>query len=187
MMKKTLFMSTVLIALILLTTSVFAANSTLADTIYSKGKDYGVEESDRVQMERYFINHPTTEDENKYILGKADEVLAILDAAKTKDVRDLSQADRDKVQALVQDAANHIGLSINNVKIDSKGTITFNVVKNSSGKVITVVHKKLNKSDSSSNSGKKFANTGSDATLAIISLGVVAVSIVIATRLRKNA
>lgn len=120
-MKKILVMTMLVVMMIIVaTTTVFAAGN-LADQIYSMGKTYGVTAEHKVEMERYFNQHPATEEQENYVISKAKEAIAVMESAGVKDVTKLSEADLKKVQNLVKDAANKLGLKIefssNGVKI----------------------------------------------------------------------
>ena len=178
-MKKTIFVSVIFVMLIMIATTTFAATSKLADTIYSKGSAYGVTEYHRKQMNQYFTNNPVTEEQESFVLTKADECIAIMDKAGVKDVTKLSDEDLKTVQGKVQEAATKIGLTVtfegNYVRVWKNGNLVAELlVKSSSnGKATT--------------STTKFVYTGSNSTLGIASVVVILVSLAGVAKLRKNA
>ena len=91
-MKKLLTISILAVMLILATvTGVNATtNDNLADTLYNMAAPYGAKESDKVKIERYLADYPVTEDEANAIVAKAEEAVAILEAAGVTNYKDLS-------------------------------------------------------------------------------------------------
>lgn len=142
MKKRLIIPMLVVMFLLIATTAVFAAQN-LADKIYEMGVPYGVTESHRMEMDRYFTNNPVTKAQEDYIIGKANEVISIMKSANTNDVTKLSEKDKKRAQALITDAANHIGLTVsftdNGINIigkDGKSVVKISV-KSNSAEVVT--------------------------------------------------
>ena len=171
-MKKSIVLTAIVALVMLMSTTVFASAS-LADKIYEKGKAYGVTEEFRNRMEKYFSSNEVTEEQETFVLGKADECIKIMDEAGVKDVTKLSTGDVNKIKTLVQEAATKLGLTVT-FHSDNKG---FTVSKN--GKTIDVFLL------SSSN---KLVYTGSNTlSVVMVSLSAMAVAVFAVAKLRKNA
>lgn len=177
-MKKTFIISLVFVMVLMFATTTFAATSSLAEAIYSKGSAYGVTASHKKQMEEYFTNNPVTAEQESYILAKADECIAIMDKAGVKDVTKLSESDLNAVKTKVQEAASKIGLTVT-----YSGT-SFFVSKN--GKTVGEYLVKSG-ATTATTSSKKFVYTGSNSTLGIASTAIILVALAGVVKLRKNA
>ena len=174
-MKKMLVIPMIALMLIMVATSVFATAESLAEKIYAKGSAYGVTVEHKNQMDRYFTNNPVTDEQENYVLTKADECIAIMDNAGVKDVTKLSETDLNSVKSKVQDAAKAIGLSVtfegNYVKIWKNGKLVAQLLFNSNGKITST---------------SKFVYTGAN-TLVVATIGVAFVAVVAVAKARKNA
>lgn len=178
-MKRTIIVSVIFVMLVMFATTTFAATSTLAETIYSKGSAYGVTEYHKKQMNEYFTNNPVTAEQESFVLTKADECIAIMDKAGVKDVTKLSEGDLKSVQSKVQEAATKIGLTVtyegSYVKVWKNGNLVAELlVKSSSNGTATT-------------STQKFVYTGSNATLGMASAIVILISLAGVVKLRRNA
>ena len=113
-MKKLLTISILAVMLILATvTGVNATtNDNLADTLYNMAAPYGARESDKVKIERYLADYPVTEDEANAIVAKAEEAVAILEAAGVTNYKDLSKADKDRIKQIANEAASIIDVTL---------------------------------------------------------------------------
>ena len=113
-MKKLLTISILAVMLILATvTGVNATtNDNLADTLYNMAAPYGAKESDKVKIERYLADYPVTEDEANAIVAKAEEAVAILEAAGVTNYKDLSKADKDRIRQIANEAASIIDVTL---------------------------------------------------------------------------
>lgn len=178
-MKKMLILPMIMLMMVMVATTAFAATSTVADKLYSKGASYGVTADHKKQMDEYFTNNPTTAEEEAYILAKADECIAIMDKAGVKDVTKLSESDLNAVKAKVQDAAKKIGLTVT-----YQGT-SFKVSKN--GKAVGEYVVKSASTGTTTTSTKKFVYTGSNSTYAFVSVAIAVVALGAVVKLRKNA
>lgn len=190
-MKKILVMTMLVVMMIIIaTTTVFAAGN-IADQIYSMGKTYGVTAEHKVEIERYFNEHPATEEQENYIIAKAKEAIAVMESAGVKDVTKLSEADLKKVQDIAKDAANKIGLKLeftsNGVKIEGAGGKTIKELT-----FIPSTDKKTSSTKSSTtiSSKGKYVYTGANYTSVAFTVASI-VAMVIAgsavVKLRKNA
>lgn len=178
-MKKTFIISLVFVMFIMFATTTFAATSSLAETIYSKGSAYGVTTYHKKQMEEYFTNNPVTAEQESFVLEKADECIAIMDKAGVKDVTKLSESDLKSVQSKVQEAATKIGLTVtyegNYVKIWKNGRLVAELLVKSSS------------NGSATATTNKFVYTGSNSALGIASTAIVLIALAGVVKLRKNA
>ena len=113
-MKKLLTISILAVMLVLLeVTGVNATtNDNLAETLYNMGSKYGMTTSDRVKIERYLADYPVTEDEANAIVAKAEEAVAILEAAGVTNYKDLSKADKDRIKQIANEAASIIDVTL---------------------------------------------------------------------------
>ncbi len=180
-MKKMLVIPMIILMIVMFATTTFAASSTLADKIYTKGSAYGVTESHKKQMAEYFTNNPVTAEQENYILTKADECIAIMNKAGIKDVTKLSESDLNNVKGKVQDAASKIGLTVS-----FTGT-SFIISKN--GKTVGEYLVKSGTTTTktpTATSTKKFVYTGSNYGLGIGSMALAIVAIAGVVKLRKN-
>ena len=171
-MKKSIVLTALVALVIMMSTTVFASTN-LGEQIYQKGKAYGVTEEFRNRMVKYFNNNEVTEEQESFVLGKADECIKIMDAAGLKDVTKLSTEDVNKIKTLVQEAATKIGLTVT-FHSDNKG---FTVYKN--GKMIDVFLY--------SNSNKLVYTGSNTLSVVMVSLSAVAVAAFAVAKLRKNA
>lgn len=191
-MKKILVMTMlVIMMLIIATTTVFAAGN-LADQIYSMGKSYGVTTEHKVEMERYFNEHPVTEEQENYVIAKAKEAIAVMESAGVKDVTKLSEADLKKVQNIVKDAANKIGVKL-------EFTSTGVKIQGANGKTIKALefqpstsnasNASSTKSSTTISSKGKYVYTGANSSIAFTVASIVTLVIAgsVVVKLRKNA
>ncbi len=176
-MKKVLMFSIMFVMLVAFAIPTFAATTSIAEKIYSKGSAYGVTAGHKKQMDEYFTNNPITAEQEDFVLSKADECIAIMDKAGVKDVTKLSENDLNSVKLKVQEAATKIGLTVtfsgNSFLISKNGkSIGEYLVKSSSTTATT--------------SANKFVYTGSNSVLGIASVLTAFVAIALVVKLRKN-
>ena len=114
-MKK-IVTSIVMLAIMLtmvLGTSVNAATTEeLVDKIYSMGQEYGLTSSDKVRLERFLADNPVTEAEADSLIAKAEEAVAVMENAGATSVKELSQAEKAKLQGIAKEAASIVGVNL---------------------------------------------------------------------------
>ena len=97
-MKKSLLIS-ILTAVIVMACATLvnaATTATLADELYAKGKKYGMTSADKVKVERYLSENTVTDEQANAIVAKADEAIAVMEAAGTTDYSKLTDAQKDQ-------------------------------------------------------------------------------------------
>ena len=155
-MKKTLL--TIVLAVVMIATSaiyVDASSNTLSNDLYSKLSAYGMTSADKVKIDRYLADNPTTDEQANAILAKADEAVAIMQASgKTNE-------DKNKIKAIAQEAGSVIGLTVS-FKADG-----VEIYKGS--KLIEKI----------TTTGSKLAYTGNTVNFVIIGSSVVAMALVL--------
>ncbi len=128
-MKKLLGISLLCVMLlIVLATGVNAATTeTLADELYAKGVKYGLTSADKVRIERYLSENPVTNEEADKILAKADEAVAVMEAAKETNYAKLTTAKKDELKAIATEAAKIIDATlvfkVNSVEVYKNGKL----------------------------------------------------------------
>lgn len=113
-MKKVLTIAILFVMVALMATTVVNATTSanLAEELYNLGSKYGMTSADKVKIERYLADNPVTESEANQIMNKAREATKIMDEAGVTDITKLSQADKNKILSIANEAAGVIGLSI---------------------------------------------------------------------------
>ena len=106
-MKKILVMMSIIIAVMLIgAMNVNAAtNAELVNKVYSIGSKYGLTSADKVKIERYLADNPVTEAEADTLISKAEEIDSIMESAGVTDPTKLTQADKDRIQSIANEAA----------------------------------------------------------------------------------
>ena len=172
-MKKLLVISLLCVMLlIVLATGVKAATTeTLADELYAKGAKYGLTSADKVRIERYLSENPVTNEEADKILAKADEAVAVMEAAKETNYAKLTTAKKDELKAIATEAAKIIDATLV-FKVDS-----VEVYKN--GKLIETV----------TETNGKLAYTGNNITniLVVSVLAIIALATTVVAKRTVNA
>lgn len=188
-MKKTLVIPMLVVMFVLMAATTVFASGNLADEIYTLGQPYGVTSAHKVELERYFSNHPVTADQESYVMSKAREAVSIMDKAGVKDVTKLSESDLKQVQALVKSAATKIGVSVEFTKDgvvingkDGKSVATLKVTPSTEKTSTTTTIS----TPATTTSTKKYVYTGANYTVAA-SVAVALVAVVAVAKLRKNA
>ena len=139
-MKKTLLITILTIAVLMLTVGgVYASSSTLGDDLYAKLSVYGMTSGDKVRVERFVKENNVTDEQASSILAKADEAVAIMKAANVTDVKELSKSDLEKVEKIAQEAASVVGATVtyknNTAEVYKDGKLVATVV-HSNGKLV---------------------------------------------------
>ena len=148
-MKKILTSLIVMLTIILTIGSVKATKETLAEELYTKFKEYGATEAEKVKVERYLSENEITDEQAKEILSKADEIIEVIKAENVKDVTKLSKEAKNKIKKIAQEAANIIELKLvfykNKVEIySSKGKLIEVITISNAGKLAYTGNNKLN-------------------------------------------
>ena len=172
-MKKSLLIS-ILTAVIVMAcaTSVNAATTaTLADELYAKGKKYGMTSADKVKVERYLSENTVTDEQANAIVAKADEAIAVMEAAGTTDYRKLTDAQKDQVKSIANSAADIIDVKL----VFKKNTVE---IYNNAGKLIETI----------GNNNGKLAYTGNNVNVVLTTsvIAVIALAITVATKRISN-
>ena len=169
-MKKILVMMSIIIAVMLIgAMNVNAAtNAELVNKVYSIGSKYGLTSADKVKIERYLADNPVTEAEADTLISKAEEIDSIMESAGVTDPTKLTQADKDRIQSIANEAAAILDVSL----VVKNGTVE--VYKD--GKLI----------ESASVNNGKLTYTGSSNYVILGSLAVAIVALVIVCVMRKR-
>ena len=140
-MKNKVIVS-ILLFVILLSIGVLSNAATaydISNQLYAKGAKYGLRESDRVKIERYFAEYPATDAEVNKILAKADEIVAFMEEVGAKNYMDLTAEQKNKVKSLAQEAADIVGVTLvfktSSVEIYKNGKL-IETVTNNNGKLV---------------------------------------------------
>ena len=130
-MKKLLMIMSIIITVMLIgAINVKAASNTeLINTVYNIGSKYGLTSADKVKIERYLADNPVTEQEADSLISKAEEIDAIMKEAGVTDPTKLSQADKDRIQSIANEAASVLKVSLviknGNVEIYKDGKLAY--------------------------------------------------------------
>lgn len=112
-MKKVVSLLILFVVAISLTTVVSATTaSELADELYSMGEPYGVPESWKVKIERYVADNEVTDEQAEQIMAKAEEALQVLKDAGVNNYDELTDAQKNKVKSIANEAADILGLTL---------------------------------------------------------------------------
>lgn len=140
-MKKLLTISILAVMLVLLAvTGVNATtNDNLAETLYNMGSKYGMTTSDRVKIERYLADYPVTEDKANAIVAKAEEAVAVMEAAGVTDYKELTTEQKNELKSIANEAASIIGVTLvfrtGAVDVYKDGTLIETATLSNSGKL----------------------------------------------------
>lgn len=170
-MKKTFITISIIIAVILLgTINVNAASNTeLINKVYKIGSQYGLTSADKVKIERYLADNPVTEEEADTLISKAEEIDAIMKKAGVTDPTKLSQADKDKILSIANEASSILKVSL--------------VIKN--GNIEVYKDGKLIESRSVDNGKLAYTGNNSYVIFGILAVAIVALVIVCIMKKRK--
>ena len=168
-MKKSLLIS-ILTAVIVMACATLvnaATTATLADELYAKGKKYGMTSADKVKVERYLSENTVTDEQANAIVAKADEAIAVMEAAGTTDYSKLTDAQKDQVKSIANSAADIIDVKL----VFKKNTVE---IYNNAGKLIETI----------GNNNGKLAYTGNNVNVGLTTsvIAVIALAITVATK-----
>ena len=168
-MKKSLLIS-ILTAVIVMACATLlnaATTATLADELYAKGKKYGMTSADKVKVERYLSENTVTDEQANAIVAKADEAIAVMEAAGTTDYSKLTDAQKDQVKSIANSAADIIDVKL----VFKKNTVE---IYNNAGKLIETI----------GNNNGKLAYTGNNVNVVLTTsvIAVIALAITVATK-----
>lgn len=168
-MKKSLLISifTAVIVMACATLVNAATTATLADELYAKGKKYGMTSADKVKVERYLSENTVTDEQANAIVAKADEAIAVMEAAGTTDYSKLTDAQKDQVKSIANSAADIIDVKL----VFKKNTVE---IYNNAGKLIETI----------GNNNGKLAYTGNNVNVVLTTsvIAVIALAITVATK-----
>ena len=172
-MKKSLLIS-ILTAVIVMAYATFAnaaTTATLADELYSKGSKYGMTSADKVKIERYLSENTVTDEQANAIVAKADEAIAVMEAAGTTDYSKLTDAQKDKLKSIANSAAAIIDVKL----VFKKNTVE---IYDNAGKLIETIGQ---------NNGK-LAYTGNNVNVVLTTsvIAIIALAITVATKRNSN-
>ena len=172
-MKKSLLIS-ILPAVIVMACATLvnaATTATLADELYAKGKKYGMTSADKVKVERYLSENTVTDEQANAIVAKADEAIAVMEAAGTTDYSKLTDAQKDQVKSIANSAADIIDVKL----VFKKNTVE---IYNNAGKLIETI----------GNNNGKLAYTGNNVNVVLTTsvIAVIALAITVATKRISN-
>lgn len=172
-MKKSLVIS-ILTAVIVMACATLvnaATTATLADELYSKGSKYGMTSADKVKIERYLSENTVTDEQANAIVAKADEAIAVMEAAGTTDYSKLTDAQKDKLKSIANSAASIIDVKL----VFKKNTVE---IYDNAGKLIETIGQ---------NNGK-LAYTGNNVNVVLTTsvIAIIALAITVATKRNSN-
>ncbi len=172
-MKKSLLIS-ILTAVIVMAYATFAnaaTTATLADELYSKGSKYGMTSADKVKIERYLSENTVTDEQANAIVAKADEAIAVMEAAGTTDYSKLTDVQKDKLKSIANSAAAIIDVKL----VFKKNTVE---IYDNAGKLIETIGQ---------NNGK-LAYTGNNVNVVLTTsvIAIIALAITVATKRNSN-
>ena len=168
-MKKSLLISILTAVIVMACATLVNATTTatLADELYAKGKKYGMTSADKVKVERYLSENTVTDEQANAIVAKADEAIAIMEAAGTTDYSKLTDAQKDQVKSIANSAADIIDVKL----VFKKYTVE---IYNNAGKLIETI----------GNNNGKLAYTGNNVNVVLTTsvIAVIALAITVATK-----
>lgn len=172
-MKKSLLIS-ILTAVIVMACATLvnaATTATLADELYAKGKKYGMTSADKVKVERYLSENTVTDEQANAIVAKADEAIAVMEAAGTTDYSKLTDAQKEQLKSIANSAADIIDVKL----VFKKNTVE---IYNNAGKLIETI----------GNNNGKLAYTGNNVNVVLTTsvIAVIALAITVATKRISN-
>ena len=117
-MKKTIIMTLVLIAILLCSVSTVHATTTdkliqyASKTFTIAGEQVKVSDADLVKIKRYLGEYPVTEDVADKIIAKAEEAIAFMNAEGVSNPAKLSKAKKQQLLSIAQEAAELAGATL---------------------------------------------------------------------------
>ena len=168
-MKKSLIIS-ILVAIIVMASATIvkaATSSTLAEELYTKGQKYGMTSADKVKVERYLSENPVTDEQANTLVAKADEAIAIMEQAGTKDYNKLTTAQKEQLKSIANSAASIVDVKL----VFKKGSVE---IYDNTGKLIETVGQ---------NNGK-LAYTGNNVNVVLTTsvIAIIALAITVVTK-----
>ena len=123
--------------------------------------------ADKVKVERYLSENTVTDEQANAIVAKADEAIAVMEAAGTTDYRKLTDAQKDQVKSIANSAADIIDVKL----VFKKNTVE---IYNNAGKLIETI----------GNNNGKLAYTGNNVNVVLTTsvIAVIALAITVATK-----
>lgn len=113
-MKKTLTVVILFVMLVsLLATGVSAVSTDeMIEKVYNMAVPYGATSADKVKMERFFADNPITDEQADQIIAKAEEAVALMQAAGTTNIKDLTVDQKNQLKSIANEAASIVGVSL---------------------------------------------------------------------------
>ena len=113
-MKKTLTVVILFVMLVsLLATGVSAVSTDeMIEKVYNMAVPYGATSADKVKMERFFADNPITDEQADQIVAKAEEAVALMQAAGTTNIKDLTVDQKNQLKSIANEAASIVGVSL---------------------------------------------------------------------------
>lgn len=113
-MKKSITIALLVVMLVMAFATVVNATTSaeLADKLYEKGSKYGLTESDKVRIDRYLSQYPVTDEQANQVLAKADEAIAIMEAAGVTNYAELTTAQKSSMKTIANEAADILGVKL---------------------------------------------------------------------------
>ena len=123
--------------------------------------------ADKVKVERYLSENTVTDEQANAIVAKADEAIAVMEAAGTTDYSKLTDAQKDQVKSIANSAADIIDVKL----VFKKNTVE---IYNNAGKLIETI----------GNNNGKLAYTGNNVNVVLTTsvIAVIALAITVATK-----
>ena len=127
--------------------------------------------ADKVKVEWYLSENTVTDEQVNAIVAKADEAIAVMEAAGTTDYRKLTDAKKDQVKSIAKSAADIIDVKL----VFKKNTVE---IYNNAGKLIETI----------GNNNGKLAYTGNNVNVVLTTsvIAVIALAITVATKRISN-
>lgn len=135
-MKKTLAVVILFVMLVTMLATGVSAVSTdeMIERVYNLAVPYGATSADKVKMERFFADNPITEAQADQIIAKAEEAVAIMQAAGVTNVDDLTIDQKNQLKSIANEAASIVGVSLvfraGNVEIYKDGKLVETITSN---------------------------------------------------------
>lgn len=169
-MKKLISVAILFVMVMTFATTMVSAvtTATLADELYAIGAKYGVS---KAIIERTIKEVGVTDGQTDEILVKANQAVSVMEQAGVTNVSQLSQADRDRLVSIANEAANIVGADVS----FKNGKVTIS----KDGKTLEVI-------SLSSNGTLAYTGNNVSTVLVVSSIAVLALATVFVAR-RKMA
>lgn len=118
-MKKVIKCIVVVAILITLTTCVQAVTGSEVLLDYAKkshkvaGEVISLSSADIVKLERFLNDNPVSEAEANSVISKAENIIKIANDSGVNDISKLSNADKEKIISIANEAASILGVTLN--------------------------------------------------------------------------